>query len=235
MRIIRVYSDSSVYVKYFKDERGSENVKRIIQIARKNKLLKIFMSLWTINETVTAIDKYQKNIVSREVRDKIIATILDTSVKYLQTYPNIVFVPVTSSIVKDSISLIHSFHISADDALHVQTAIKQRCKYFILSDGQLKRQAANNIQGMTITDITNLNDTERFFNDVRKYESFTIEKWKSKSLKGEVCAVFSCSIVPTYECPKCHIHYCHEHVENHKHVLSNEEIESWNRETENLR
>src|SRR5262245_6666497 len=126
--ITRIYFDTSIYVKHFKNEYGSDNVKRIIQIAEKNRLLKVFMSLWTINESVNAIDKnyFQKKLVSSEERNKIIATILNTSKKYLQTYPNIVFVPLTSNIIRDSIPLIISSHISADDALHVQTAAKWR-------------------------------------------------------------------------------------------------------------
>lgn len=92
--ITRIYFDTSVYVKQFKYEDGSDNVKTIIQIAQKNRLLRVLMSFWTINESVNAIDKnyYQKSLVSSEERDKIIATILDTS-KNIQTYPNIVFVP----------------------------------------------------------------------------------------------------------------------------------------------
>jgi predicted nucleic acid-binding protein len=86
--ITRIYFDTSVYVKHFKNEDGSDNVKRILQIAEKNRLLKVFMSLWTINESVNAIDKnyFQKRLVSSEERNKIIATI-NTSKKYLQTYP----------------------------------------------------------------------------------------------------------------------------------------------------
>jgi predicted nucleic acid-binding protein len=93
--ITRIYFDTSVYVKQFKYEDGSDNVKTIIQIAEKNRLLRVFISFWTINESVNAIDKknyYQKSLVSSEERDKIIATMLDTS-KNIQTYPNIVFVP----------------------------------------------------------------------------------------------------------------------------------------------
>lgn len=231
--ITRIYFDTSVYVKHFKNEDGSDNVKRIIQIADKNRLLKVFMSLWTINESVNAIDKnyHQRKLVSSEERDKIIATILDTSRKYLQTYPNIVFVPLTSSIIRDSTPLIISSHISADDALHVQTAAKWRCKYFLYHDRHLKR--VPKMQAMTMMDITNSNDMRRLFNELTKYEILTHEEYRDKALKGEICA--ACRNLPIYKCPKCSIHYCHEHVKNHKHVLSNEEVEQWHRESESLR
>jgi len=108
------------------------------------------------------VDKYyRKKAVTSENRAKIIATILASSVKYLQNYPNFVFVPLTSSIVRDSISLIRTLHLSADDALHVYSATKPRCKYFICQDRSLKHQVANDILGMTMLDITDLNDTRR--------------------------------------------------------------------------
>jgi predicted nucleic acid-binding protein len=217
----RIYFDTSVYVKHFKDEVGSDSVERIIQIAKKNKQLKIFMSFWTINESVTAIDTnyYQKNLVSSEKRDKIIATILDASIKYLQTYPNIVFVPITSNIVRDSISLIRSLHISADDALHVYTAMKSRCKYFIFQDHHLNR-VSNNIQSMIMLDITNSSRVKILFDDIKKYESFTSEEWKARSIKGDVCAVPMCSNPPKNKCPKCSVHYCYDHIKNHYHVVT---------------
>jgi predicted nucleic acid-binding protein len=233
----RIYFDTSVYIKHFKDEEGSDAVNRIIQIAEKNKLLKIFMSFWTINESVTAIDKnfYQKKLVSSEERDKIIATILNSSIKYLQTYPNIVFVPITSNIVRDSISLIRSLHISADDALHIYTAMKRRCKYFIFQDRLLKFRVTDNIQGMTMIDITNSNSLKRLFADIKKYESFTSEEWKGRSIKGEVCAVPMCSNAPKNRCSTCFVHYCYDHVKNHYHTVTDKEIKRWNKEKEGLK
>lgn len=46
-----------------------------------------------------------------------------------------------------------------------------------------------------------------------------------RALKGEVCARPGCINFPNYQCPTCGIHYCHEHVDSHKHYLSEEEIE----------
>lgn len=224
----RIYFDTSVYVKHFKEEDGSENVNRIIRIAEKNTQLKIFMSFWTINESITAIDKdyYKKKWISSVERDKIIATILDSSAKYVQNYTNFVFVRLTSSIVGDSISLIHSLHISADDALHVHTAKKHNCKYFILWDKHLKEQLANKgIQGMTMLVITNSSDMKILFSEIEDYESFTSEEWRQKSIKGEVCAVAMCSKPPKNQCPKCFIHYCYNHIKNHGHRVTDKDIE----------
>jgi predicted nucleic acid-binding protein len=86
----KIYLDTSVYVKRFKEEQGSDTIHRVFRIAQKNIRLKIFMSVWTINESIAAIDKkfYQKKLISNDERKKVIATILATSLEYLQTSPN---------------------------------------------------------------------------------------------------------------------------------------------------
>lgn len=47
--------------------------------------------------------------------------------------------------------------------------------------------------------------------------------------------IITCSNPPTTKCPECSVHYCHEHVYNHFHELTDEEIERRNREAENLK
>jgi predicted nucleic acid-binding protein len=237
MTTTRVYLDTSVYLKYFKQEEGSDTVKRVIRIAEKNNSLKIFMSFWTINECITAIDKnfYQKKLVTNEQRDKIIATILATSMNSMQTYPNIQFVPVTSKIVKDSTSLIRSLHISADDALHVHTAMKQRCKYFIFHDRHLRNRVTNSIQDMTMVDVTNANRVKNLFDDISIYEWFTLEEWRDKSKKGEICAVGGCRNLPKNQCPTCFLHYCYRHIKNHFHCITDKEIKQQKKEKQSLK
>lgn len=195
------------------------------------------MSYWTINESVTAIDKdyFQKKLVSSEQWNKIIATILDVSVNYLQRYSNIAFVPVTSGIVKNSTSLIHSLHISADDALHIYTAKKRQCKYFICQDAPLKRKVGNTIQGMSILDVTNPSDMTRLFEDIKKYEWYTSEEWRNRSINGEVCARIPCTNPPKNQCPKCLVHYCYDHIKNHYHRVTNEELKEQHNKEESLK
>jgi predicted nucleic acid-binding protein len=233
----KIYLDTSVYVKRFKEEQGSDTIHRIFRIAQKDSRLKILMSLWTINESITAIDKkfYQKKLISEDERKKVIATILATSLEYLQLFPNIEFVPVTSKILKDSTSLIQSLHISADDALHIYTAIKLRCKYFIFQDRHLKDQLTNNIQGITIVDVTNVNGVKSIFEDISKYEWYTMEEWKDKSRKGEVCAVVGCRNPPKNRCPTCFLHWCYQDVKNHVHRISVKEIKQQKKEKESLK
>lgn len=40
----------------------------------------------------------------------------------------------------------------------------------------------------------------------------SIDAWKSRSEKGEVCGIFGCSINPALQCPHCLNWYCKEHI-----------------------
>ena len=70
----RIYFDSSAYTKVFTEETGSDNAKRLFELAYKNRV-KIVLSVWTINESIAAIDKkcHQKKMMSQELCRKIIA------------------------------------------------------------------------------------------------------------------------------------------------------------------
>jgi predicted nucleic acid-binding protein len=192
------------------------------------------MSLWTINESIAGIDRnyYQKKLISENERDKVIATILATSVKYMQTYPNVDFIPVTSKIVNDSISLIDSLHISSDDALHIYTATKHRCKYFIHNDHHLN---AINIQGMTMADVANASSVKSLFDEISKYEWYNHEEWKDRSRKGEVCAVVGCQNPPKNQCTTCSLHYCYQDIKNHYHILTDKRTKQQKKEKESLK
>lgn len=61
--MIRIYLDSSAYTKVFVDEVGSQSATDIIKLAESTDSIQIITSAWTINETISAVDKkaYQKN------------------------------------------------------------------------------------------------------------------------------------------------------------------------------
>ncbi len=81
--MMKIYVDSSAYVKFFKSEVGSSVVKKIIDLAEKDKIT-ICISMWTINESIAAIDKkhYQKHLIKEKTKNKIIATILQETLKF---------------------------------------------------------------------------------------------------------------------------------------------------------
>jgi predicted nucleic acid-binding protein len=153
--MIRVYLYSSAYVKAFKREKGSSLVKSLLAIAEKTNGVKLFLSYWVINESVAAIDRTQnqRGEITKERKEVIIATILKKIIDYSES--NIVVVPLNHKFVRDSVNYIYKYNISADDALHIYVAYKNRCKYFVCEDNYLKQQTDNKIQNLRVLDITN--------------------------------------------------------------------------------
>ena len=174
--MIRIYFDSSAYVKVFDtSEEGSAEATKIIEHAEKNKNIQIIMSVWTINETISAIDKkaYQRRDISEKESHILIAKVIQKTNEYSKNESsNIVFASVDNDIVKGSSTFVYTSHISADDALHVFTAYDQGCQYLITSDGRIRKQLPITIHGfsekikMYVLDITKEDDIGDFINNL---------------------------------------------------------------------
>jgi hypothetical protein len=65
--------------------------------------------------------------------------------------------------------------------------------------------------------------------------TFTLDEWSDKSKKGEVCGVLGCRQKPTTRCAKCSRHYCYQDLQNHKHIVTDREMEEEREKTEQLR
>jgi predicted nucleic acid-binding protein len=172
--MIKVYFDSSAYTKVFANEDGSDTAREIIQKAETTKDIQIVMSVWTINETISAIDRkaHQYHEITPKQANQTIATILQRSKELAKkSQSRIVFVPVDYDVIKESTVLIYSRHISADDALHVFTAFYHNCQYFICKDKAIRTKVDKqlsvmqvnnqNHKNMIVLDITNRKEVER--------------------------------------------------------------------------
>ena len=47
----------------------------------------------------------------------------------------------------------------------------------------------------------------------------TIDDWRERSEKGEVCGILGCQNKPTIQCPRCLNWYCGEHKVIHFHEV----------------
>jgi hypothetical protein len=63
-----------------------------------------------------------------------------------------------------------------------------------------------------------INDSNfRFGNSI----VLTLEDWRNKSIKGEVCAIPGCQFIPnSSQCPIFFVHYCYEHLKSHLHPVT---------------
>lgn len=174
--MVKIYFDSSVYVKVFDArENGSIEARKIMEHIEKNSNIQIIMSVWTINETIAAIDKkaHQKHDISKEEADVLISQVLQKTLEYSKDQTSgISFVPVDNDIVRGSLPFIYDSHISADDALHVFTAFEQGCEYIITHDIRIRQQLPTTIHGisekikMRALYITKKDDIDDFINNL---------------------------------------------------------------------
>jgi predicted nucleic acid-binding protein len=171
----KIYFDSSAFAKVFTNEDGSDLAKDIIKVVeRGHHNIELIMSIWTINETIAAIDKKAHKIheLSPTESNQIIAAILLRTKQYSKANSGIIFVPLEDEIIKASTVLIHSLHVSADDALHIFTAFAHSCQYFIChdkhmlkADGQIPlAHHESPILNMRIIDITERENIKRELN-----------------------------------------------------------------------
>lgn len=131
-----VHLDSSAYVKRFAQERGSENLNRIFEVAEQANLV-LVTSQWSIGESIAAVDKkFRKKEITQHERDTIIATILEESAE-LSGKGQLTLVPAKSEFTAASWRIIIRHHVSADDALQVLSATVGVCSVFVAVDDLL--------------------------------------------------------------------------------------------------
>jgi predicted nucleic acid-binding protein len=173
--VLKIYFDSSAYTKVFsKHEIGSNAARKIIEYVETNNNIQIIMSVWTINETIAAIDQKanQRHEVSKREAQISIATIIRKTLEYSKYNSRIIFIPLDNTIVKESLPFIYDSHISADDALHIFTAFLHDCEYFICQDNGIKQKIDKKLSlrpekiKMRVLDITKKDDIDFLINNL---------------------------------------------------------------------
>lgn len=131
---------------------------RLTTRARENKV-QIISSQWGINETVRVLDGlYRKNKINYVKFQSAIATIAER-VQRNSSQSNFFIAEVNNLIVIVSSYLISEFHISADDALHLATALFYKCRAFVLDDKSFKNKI-NNSGKIAVFDLSDQEDIE---------------------------------------------------------------------------
>jgi predicted nucleic acid-binding protein len=168
----RIYFDTSAFVKVFHKEEGSTEAIKIIDHAEKHNNIQIIMSVWTINETISAIDQkaYQKTEISKKEAGISIGSIIRKTKEYSRENSRISFIPLDNTIVRESLTFVYDSHLSADDALHIFTAYLHDCEYFLCQDKGIKRKIDGKVSvrsekiKMRVLDITKEKDINELIN-----------------------------------------------------------------------
>ena len=137
---MRVYVNTSAYVKEFSEEKGTETVRKIFNACEAGKV-NIVTSLWTLSESIAAVDrKFRRGEISLDDNEITIATIIERSI-LLARKGSLFLVMPRAELMVASWRLIVSKHVSADDALQLFSSIVSLCTIFIAADDLLVRIA----------------------------------------------------------------------------------------------
>ncbi|CAG1002880.1 MAG: PIN domain protein [Candidatus Methanoperedens nitroreducens] len=150
---MNIYIDSSAYVKEYHDETGSDQVQLIFENAKKGFDV-ILISLWTISETINAIDKhFMRREFNEEEYNTVLGAIFSDLLDMVESN-NLKIVDIDTNLVKMSWEYISSEHLSAADSLHLVTAIRSNADIFYAADKRLIRAAiSKNVKAIDVEEV----------------------------------------------------------------------------------
>jgi predicted nucleic acid-binding protein len=159
-----VYIDTNVILRLYENKSGKEDAEKIVLLARQGKI-RLAISEWVINECVAAVqNKRNKNIISKEEAAEHLAGIADLIEGKIEEV-NLSLYPVTEDVVRNSLITIQDVRChSAGDAIHVYTADKSHCDYFVTAEEDLsnKIKVSNLGHRLSAVNIGDLNDLLSF-------------------------------------------------------------------------
>lgn len=134
--MIRIYLDSSAFLKRFNEEPGSEIIMEVFEKCEMGKIT-VVISQWTINETIVAFDKLtrmSKGVNFNEINYKIIEAI--SWIENRKREGNVELVKINDELISNSIAFIRFNHLSADDAMHAYCAIMGMTNVLLMDDSR---------------------------------------------------------------------------------------------------
>jgi len=136
------YLDSSVIVKRYVEEAGTEEVRELYVRAYAGDLNLAF-SLWNLGEVLGALAKAKLlNRISEEDYTQARRTFLSET-RRLNRLGLAIIVPVKSTILTHSWRLLEKHHIYQADALQIASAKYVNATQFLVSDKRLHEAASN--------------------------------------------------------------------------------------------
>ena len=132
----KVYLDSSVLVKRYVEEKGSDIVDLIYSKSEVGKIVLVF-SAWNIGEVLGVLDKYlaKKAIGPIKFRECVNRLLLE-SIKMVRL-GSLFLYPLTSDILVHSWGLVLEGHLYEADALQIASAKSLKCDVFLSADSRL--------------------------------------------------------------------------------------------------
>jgi len=148
-----IYLDTSAFVNEYHDEEGSAYVHEIFRKAKEGGE-KLATSLWTISETINALDKHKRR---KEVADEefeiVIGAIFSDILDLRESgAPEVIEL---EQILSRCPEMIIKEHLSAADALHLVTALNKKVAGFLAADRKLVKVAKKKgLQAINVEEVS---------------------------------------------------------------------------------
>jgi hypothetical protein len=134
--MLKLYLDSSVIIKRYVCEAGTELVDEIFDRAEQSKL-NLSLSAWNIGETLGVLDeKRRRQWISETEFSDCLKKLVEELLKFLRLRVLNV-IPVSTQILLDSWVLVLGHHIYQADALQIGSHLHDKCNVLLSSDKEL--------------------------------------------------------------------------------------------------
>jgi predicted nucleic acid-binding protein len=148
--MVKLYLDSSVIVKRYIAEKGSQSVAEIYQKS-DTKEIGICFSMWNIGETIGVIDQYQrKGWITEGQFISAIGGLAGETLR-LMRIEALELLPVSSSELSETWDLIRRYHIYQGDAVQVVACARSKADRLISADKMLLEVAEK--EGITSVNV----------------------------------------------------------------------------------
>lgn len=155
--MVKLYLDSSVVVKRYVAEKGSESTARIYERS-DTKEIDICFSMWNIGETIGVIDHYQRRGWITEGQYKNALSGLAGETLRLLRIEALELLPVNSSALSETWDLVRKHHIYQADALQIVSCIRSKADALLSADKILLKAAEK--EGLSFANIENAHEVE---------------------------------------------------------------------------
>ncbi|PSN89235.1 hypothetical protein B9Q00_02480 [Candidatus Marsarchaeota G1 archaeon OSP_C] len=133
MNASRVYFDTSMLIKRYVNEEGSDKADNYFRLAHRGKAVICFSEI-NLGEAATVFDKYSRK--TRIDAEAVLQTML-SELKVLERSSSLEIYPVTSELIKRSINTVLKHHIYIIDAIQIETSIEAQANLFLTADKEL--------------------------------------------------------------------------------------------------
>ena len=136
-----VYLDTSSLAKRYIIERGSKVVDRVYNESEAGRL-RVAFSIWNISEAIGVFDRYRvRGLISEAEFKRARSDLVSESLK-MSRLESLSILPMTSSALAASWSLVSRHHIYVADALQISSSKEARAEVFLGADRRLLEAAS---------------------------------------------------------------------------------------------